>query len=179
MVEGGVTANTTAPIQAPRIKSIASKDIKVFLSQRRTSEDAIGSMPGVNHVAYRSCFDDLYLEYRIGIEYIGEAVTKLEEVTDAVVKAKLEESVGVSVVQAHLRLAISESDSATGILILNAAYTTLSQKHGWIFKQNAPKAAILHLVSVLQLPVLKKKSMKQLNLTLMVSSTTRKSVLLF
>lgn len=52
-------------------------------------------MPGVNPVNYRLYFDRLYSESLIEIEYFGEAVIEIGEVTDVFVKAKLEESVGV------------------------------------------------------------------------------------
>lgn len=167
MVDSNVVAQSMAPIQAPRIKSIASKDIQVFLSQRRTYEDAIEAIPGLNPVPYRSCFDGLYLDSLIEIEFFGEEVEELKDLTDAIVKAKLEESIGVktdvsyddalSIVKKQIRLDVNESDAERRIIMLNAAYVTLSRKHGWTFRKDAPKAAIRHLVAVLQPPVLKKK----------------------
>lgn len=91
----------------------------------------------------------------------------LNELTDAIVKCKLEESCdtkqevsyedALSIVRKKIRLDANEPDAAKRVIILNASYVTLSKKHGWTFKQEAPKAAIRHIMSVLQTPVLKKK----------------------
>lgn len=56
----GVPAHSFAPISAPRIKSVGTKDVQAFLSQRKTYEDAISSIPGFIPVSYRSCFDGMW-----------------------------------------------------------------------------------------------------------------------
>lgn len=107
------------------------------------------------------------MESFIEIEYFGSDVTTIEELTDEFVKSKLEEVTAskkdvsyddaLSLVKSNIRLDANESDARNRIILLNAAYVTLSRKHGWSFKKDAPKAAIRHLLSVLQPPVLKKK----------------------
>ncbi len=90
----GVTASLFAPIQAPRIKSIARKDIQSFLSARAAYEHAIEGQPSLKPVSYRSCFEADYLESLVEAEVFGENIGEVSQLTDDIIKSKLKKLSG-------------------------------------------------------------------------------------
>ncbi len=55
-------------------------------------------------------------------------------------------------VKRNVRPDVSEPDARRRILMLQTSYLELCQRRGWTFVEKALKAAIKHLVAVLQQP---------------------------
>ena len=154
-----------APITAPTIKSISRKSVLEFLAAREAYEDAVSSQPGMKAVSYRSCFNRVFLKSLVRARAFGAEVSSVNELSDEVIKSKLQEISGyvssISVesalneVKANVRLDTNEPDARLRILMLSTSYLELCEKRGWKFVENSPKAAIKHIISVLQPPGLK------------------------
>lgn len=164
-VNVGASAQLFAPIQPPRIKSISRKAVQDFLADREAYEDAISVQPGIVAVSYRSCFPAMFLKSLIRARMFGAEITQAGQLTDELIKQKLEKLSGrtssVSVeaaladVKRNVKLDANESDARVRVLMLSASYLELCEKRGWKFVENSPKAAIQHIISVLQHPQLK------------------------
>ena len=163
-----------APIAAPRIKSISRKAVLEFQAAREAYEDACSSQPGMKPVSYRSCFNAIFLKSLIRARAFGSDVKDIGDLTDEKIKSKLEEISGctqtVSVesalneVKTHVRLDVNEPDARLRILMLSASYLELCERRGWRFVETSPKAAIKHIISVLQPPGLKTRMIDSLQL---------------
>lgn len=164
-VEAGAVRHMFAPIQAPRIKSFTRKAVQTFLAEREAYEDAVDAQPGVKAVSYRSCFQASFLSSLVKSRMFGSEVKVLSDLTDDILKAKLQQIAGrsrtVSVEQAfadvkrNVRMDASEPDARLRVMILSASYIELCEKRGWEFVEKAPKAAIKHIISIVQPPRLK------------------------
>ena len=163
-----------APIVAPRIKSISREAVLAFQAAREAYEDACSSQPGMKAVSYRSCFNPIFLKSLIRARAFGSDVKNVGDLTDEKIKSKLEDVSGctrtVSVestlndVKAHVRLDVNEPDARLRILMLSASYLELCERRGWKFVETSPKAAIKHIISVLQPPGLKTRMIDSLQL---------------
>ena len=100
-------------------------------------------------------------------KYSATLLTQVTQLTDEVIKSKLEEIAGtsrsVSVesasadVKRNVRLDSNEPDARLRILMLSASYLKLCEKRGWKFVETSQKAAIKHVISVLQPPNLRNR----------------------
>lgn len=170
----GGTAHLFAPIQAPKIKSIARKAVQSFLADREAYEDAISGQVGLVAVSYRSCFAATYLKSLIRARVFGAEIKKVAELTDEIIKDKLDEIAGtsrsVSVesaladVKRNVKLDANEPDARLRILMLSASYLELCEKRGWNFIETSQKAAIKHIISVLRPAGLKQRMQDALEL---------------
>lgn len=163
--DGVPVSQMFAPIQAPRIKSISRRAVQEFLEQREAYEDAVNSQPGVKTIPYRSCFAPTFLKSLVRARFFGVNVKTVSECTDDVIKTELDKIAGtyktVSVeaafadVKRNVRLDANEPDARLRIMMLSASYLELCENRGWNFVENSQKAAIKHIISVLEPPRLK------------------------
>lgn len=95
-IEGhdGGTAHLFAPISASRAKYISRKVVEDFLSDREAYEDAVASQTGLVAVSYRSCFTESNLKSLFRERLFGAEVKELKDLTNVMLKAKLEEIAG-------------------------------------------------------------------------------------
>lgn len=163
----GATAHLFAPIRAPRITSISRKAIQDFLADRESYEDSVAAQPGLKAVSWRSCFQASFLRSLVLARMFGTQVKDVSDLTDEIIKDKLSSyAEGSKVVSAdealsdvkrNVRMDASERDARIRIMMLSASYLGLCYKRGWKFVFKAPKAAIGHIISVLQPPRLKQR----------------------
>ena len=161
----GTSGTLFAPIQAPRLKSISRKAIQSFLAERMQYEAAVQAQPGINAISWAGCFDAIFLRSLIRARIFGAEVKDVTDLTDSLIKSKLEELSGTSKstsyeealadVKRNCRLDSSEPDARIRILMLQTSYIELCERRGWKFYENAQKAAIKQICSVLQPPELK------------------------
>eukprot|EP00171_Calliarthron_tuberculosum_P023413 IDg23413t1 len=88
----------------------------------------------------------------------------IEDLTDDIIKNKLIElssgskpvsfDEALADVKRNIRLDLSDPDARIDILMLQASYVEHCKRHGWDFVNTAPKAAVKHIIEVLQPPEL-------------------------
>jgi len=154
MAERATSVNTFAFIQHPRITSITRKSIQDFLAQR----DA-------------NCFDGIFLRSLVRARVFGKEIQDIASLTDDLIKTKLTalssrgKAVSYEEVMADVKRSISlnasEPDARLRILILQTAYLDLCERRGWNFVDEAPKAAVRHILSVIQPPELKSRFLQE------------------
>ena len=164
---GGTSGNLFAPIQAPRLRSISRKEIQRFLAERAHYESAVAAQPGLIPVSWAGSIDPIFLQSLLVIRIFGEGINDVGDLTDDIIKVKLNElSSGSKPVSAdeamadvkrNVRLDASEPDARIRVLMLQASYVEHCKRRGWDFVNTAPKAAVKHLVAVLQPPALKSR----------------------
>lgn len=162
-----VNSHLSAPIEAPRIKSIKRKDVQLFLAARISYEHAVEEQDGLKPVSVRSSFDAEYLEALVLAEAFGIEIDEVSKCTDKVLLMKLKEIVGdvqnvdydivMQEVRSHLRLDATEDNVKNRILMLSVDYLKFCKKRGWSFYKDSQKVAIHHICSALQPPALKKR----------------------
>ena len=162
-----VQANLFAPIEAPRLTSITRKEILKFLAERALYESAVGAQPWLKPMSMANCFEPRLLESLIDIQFFGEAVNLISDLTDDIITNKLEElSRGSKPVSAeefladikrNVRLDATEPDAKLRTLILQANYVKFCKERGWRYYETAPKAAVKHILAVLEPPQLKSR----------------------
>ena len=163
----GASAHLFAPISAPRITSISRRAIQDFLADREAYEDAISAQPGLMAVSWRSCFPASFLRSLVRARIFRKNISDVTDLTDELIKEKLTTfAAGTKTVSAdealadvkrNVRLDATEPDARMRIMMLSASYLELCDKRGWNFIDTAPKAAVKHIVSVLQPPKLKQR----------------------
>ena len=141
------TFHLFTPIQAPKIKSISRKAIQDFLADREAYEDLVAAQRGISAISYRSCFTDSYLKSLIRARFLGAEITVASELTDELIKSKLEQVAGnsrsASVESAladgkrNVELDPNEPDARLRIVMLSAPYLELCGKRGWNFVENS------------------------------------------
>ena len=162
---GGISANLFAPVQAPRLQSISRKAIQYFLAERASYEAAVAAQPGLLPVPWSTCFDAFFLRSLVLSRVFGNNVTAISQLTDELIKSKLEEFCGaikyvsydeaMADVKRNVRLDVSEPDARIRVIMLQASYIELCERRGWNFFEKAQKAAVEHITAVLQPPQLK------------------------
>jgi len=167
MNERATSVNPFAFIQHPRITSITRKAIQDFLAQRDSYEIAVATQQGLTAVPYANCFDAIFLRSLVQAQVFGEAITNVSQLTDDIIKNQLTalSSRGkvvdydevMSDVKRSISLNASEPDARLRIIILQTAYLDLCNRRGWNFVETAPKAAVRHILSVIQPPELKNR----------------------
>lgn len=163
-----------APIQAPRINSISRKTLQDFSSDWEAYEDAISAQPGLKAVSYRSCFTATYLRSLIRARAFVSDIKEVSDLTDGVLRSKIQSLAtgpkavsceeALSDVKKNVRLDANEPHPKPRILMLSASYLELSEKRAWKFVETSQKAAIKHIISVLQPPKLKTRVQDALEL---------------
>ena len=163
----GYNTNLFAPIQAPRLKSISRKAIQEFLASREAYEDAVAAQKGLNPVSIRASFPDLFLRSLVKARVFGANITDVNDLRDEIIKTKLKElssdtkavskNEALADVKKHVCLDASKPDARLRILMLSASYIELCEKRGWNFVENSQRAAVQHIISVLQPQRLKQR----------------------
>eukprot|EP00171_Calliarthron_tuberculosum_P007262 IDg7262t1 len=156
-----------APIQAPRLTSISRKAIQYFLAERATYENAVAAQPGLKPISYANSFDATFLGSLICCRIFGIEVKEVSDLSDDIIKANIiklssgskpvsaEEA--LADVKRNVRFDASEPDAKLRVLMLQASYIELCKKRGWKFYETAQKAAVKHIIAVLQPPQLKSR----------------------
>ena len=167
MADDVPSVNPYAFIQHPRITSIRRQDIQEFLAQRDSYEAAVSSQQGLSPVPYANCFDPIFLKSLVQAQVFGAAIKEVSSLTDAIIKTTLTslssrgKIVDYEEVMADVKRSISldasEPDPRLRIIILQTAYLDLCNHRGWNFVEKAPKAAVKHILSVIQPPELKNR----------------------
>lgn len=173
-VSTGLGGQSFAPIPIPKCKSFAQKDVQDFIIQREAYEEACAHQAGITAVPYRMCFNAGMLRSFVRSRFFGAAVKQVSDLTDAILKAKLAERSGKKLkfskeqvsadVKRNVRLNANESDAEFRIESLSASYLDLCDQRGWDFVEKTPKAAVKHIISVLQPPRLKEEAESAIDL---------------
>lgn len=97
----------------------------------------------------------------------GSNYTAVSQLTDQTIKSRLEKlAVGsksvcfdetMADIIGYAKLDTSEPNARLRMLMLQTAYVELCERRGWNFVEKAPKAAVKHILSVLQPQALKKR----------------------
>ena len=169
------SGNLFVPIQAPRLNSISRKAIQHFLAERASYEAAVAAQPGLLPVSWAGCFNAIFLRSLLRARIFGSEITNINALTDDIIKNKLMHLVSGSKhvtydeamadVKRNVRLDASEPDARLRILMLQTSYMELCERRGYNFVEEAPEAAVQHLIAVLQPPALKSLVEDALKLT--------------
>ena len=161
------TGHLFAQIQAPKIKSISRKAMQDFLADREAYEDLVAAQRGISAVPYRSCFTASYLKSLIRARFFGAEIAVVSELTDELIKSKLEKVAGTSRsasvesaiadVKRNVELDSNEPDARLRIVMLSASYLELCGKRASNFVENSRKEGIKHIIFVVQPPRLKSR----------------------
>lgn len=170
----GTGGQLFAPIPIPRCKSFSQKDVQDFVIQREAYEEACAHQAGITAVPYRMCFNATLLKSFVRSRFFGVEIKQVSELTDAILKAKLNERSGKKLnfskeqvladVKRNVRLNANESDAEFRIEALLASYLDLCDQCSWEFFEKTPKAAVKHIIVVLQPPRLKEEAESAISL---------------
>ncbi|CAN8068627.1 unnamed protein product [Agarophyton chilense] len=165
MVDPSVSVNPLSYVQHPRITKITRKAIQDFLAQRDSYEVAVASQEGLSPVPYANCFNSIFLRSLVRARVFGKDIKEVSQLTDEIIKEKLSalsskgRAVSYDEVMADVKRSISldasEPDAFLRIIGLQTAYLDLCDRRGWNFVDKAPKAAVRHILAVVEPPELK------------------------
>ena len=163
----GNPSHLFAPVQAPKLTNISRRAIQDFLADREQYETAIKAQPGLSPIPWAGCFDALFLRSLVRARAFGAQYKSVDELNDAVIKAKLESlssttkhvsfDEAMADVVRNVKIDASEADARLRVLMLQTSYISLCDRRGWNFIDKAQKAAVKHLTAVLEPPQLKSR----------------------